>query len=97
MNNLMPLFQAAGLFEPQRFLVEWSKETFATSRPQWLDLLAGLKGVSLDIRRSLDAELGIYHDLVRNRLREVQEMPSLGSPSQLWLWWRGIREKVPHW
>ena len=53
MNNLMPWFQAAGLFEPQRFSVEWSKETFATSRPQWLDLLAGLKGVSLDIREAL--------------------------------------------
>lgn len=97
MADLLLLFQAAGLFEPHRFTVEWSKPTFATDRPRWLDLLAGLKGVPPNTRAGLDAELGIYHDLVRNRLQEVQGTPGLGSPSQLWMWWRGIREKVPHW
>jgi hypothetical protein len=97
MKDLMPLFWAAGLFEPHRFAVEWGKLTFITDRPRWLDLLAGLKGVPSNSCVGLDAELGIYHDLVRNRLAEVQATPSLGSPSQLWLWWRGIREKVPPW
>jgi hypothetical protein len=97
MADLLLLFQAAGLFEPRRFIVEWSKATFATDRPRWLDLLASLKGVPPNTRAGLDAELGIYHDLVRNRLQEVQETPGLGTPSQLWMWWRGIREKVPHW
>ncbi len=97
MKDLLPFDRVAGLFEPHRFAVEWSKPSFAADRPRFLDLLVELKGVPPGTRSGLDAEFGIYHDLVRNRLAELQATPCLGTPSQLWMWWRGIREKVPHW
>ena len=96
MKDLMPLFRAAGLFEPRRFMVERSKPTFGAERGQMLDLLAGLKGVQPGTRSGLDAEFLQYEIEVRNRLNELQLNPSLEAPSQLWMWWRGLRLKLPN-
>jgi hypothetical protein len=95
MKEVLPLYHAASLFEPQRFAVEWDRESFAAKRPQFFDLLAGLKGVPAGTRSGLEAELVLYQTEVRNRLAELAANPSLNTPSQLWLWWRGLRLKLP--
>jgi hypothetical protein len=48
------------------------------------------------VRSGLDAELLLYDIEVRNRLTDVQLTPSLDTPSQLWMWWRGLRLKLPN-
>jgi hypothetical protein len=62
-----------------------------------LDHLAGLKGVPVGVREGLDAEFGLFETEVRNRLAVYGEQPSLDTPSQLWMWWRGLRLKLPSW
>jgi hypothetical protein len=96
MKDVLPLYEAAGLFEPQRFTVVWSKPEFAARRSGILDLLAGLKGVGAGVRAGLDAELLLYEIEERNRLNEIRASPSLDTPSQLWMWWRGLRLKLPN-
>ncbi len=96
MKDVLPLYEAAGLFEPQRFAVEWNKPDFAARRPGMLDLLAELKGVGPGVRAGLDAEFLQYEIEVRNRVNEIRVTPSLDTPSQLWMWWRSLRLKLPN-
>ncbi len=63
----------------------------------YLDLLGGLKGVHVSVRSGLNAELVQYETEVRNRMADVSANPSLDTPSQLWMWWRGLRLKLPNW
>ncbi len=95
MKEVLPLYHAASLFEPQRFAVEWDKESFAANRPLMFDLLAGLKGVPAGVRSGLDAEFVLYETEVRDRLARLAVNPSLNSPTHLWMWWRGLRLKLP--
>ncbi len=95
MKAVLPLYQAASLLDPHRFQVEYNKRDFAAKRPAFLDLLAGLKCVPAHVRFGLDAEMVLYETEVRNRLAELAERPSLDTPSQLWMWWRGLRLKLP--
>jgi hypothetical protein len=97
MKEVLPLYRAAGLMEPRRFAIEWSKPDFAAKRSGFLDLLAGLKGVDAGVRAGLDAEFGLYESEVRQRIDEIRANPSLDTPSQLWMWWRGLRLKLPSW
>jgi hypothetical protein len=83
------------LFEPQRFAVEWDKESFAANRPLMFDLLAGLKGVPAGVRSGLDAEFVLYETEVRDYLARLAVNPSLNSPTHLWMWWSGLRFKLP--
>jgi len=96
MKELMPFYRAAGLLEPRRFAVEHNKQTFGADRGAMLDLLANLKGVAPGTRAGLDAEFLQYEIEVRNRLVEMQNTPSLDTPSQLWMWWRSLREVLPN-
>jgi hypothetical protein len=66
-------------------------------RRSFFDLLASLKGVPVGVRQGLDAELLQYEVVVRNQILELKDTPSLDTPSQLWMWWRGLREKLPSW
>lgn len=97
MAMVLPLYHAASLFDPQRFVVEYNKVSFKDQRRLFLDHLAGLKGVPVGVRSGLDAEFGLYETEVRNRLAELGVHPSLDTPSQLWMWWRGLRLKLPSW
>jgi hypothetical protein len=97
MKSVLPLYEAAGLFEPRRFVAEWNKPDFAAKRSGYFDLLAGLKGVGIGVRSGLDAEFMMFENEVRNRISEIRATPSLDTPSQLWMWWRGLRLKLPSW
>ncbi len=76
--------------------MERNKPTFAAERSGMLDLVAGLKGVQAGTRSGLDAEFLQYENEARNRVNEMQLDPSLDTPSQLWMWWRGLRLKLPN-
>jgi hypothetical protein len=60
MDTVLPLYHAASLFDPQRFLVEYNKPIFRDQRRLFLDHLAGLKGVPVGVREGLDAEFGLF-------------------------------------
>jgi hypothetical protein len=60
MDTVLPLYHAASLFDPQRFLVEYNKPSFRDQRRLFLDHLAGLKGVPVGVREGLDAEFGLF-------------------------------------
>lgn len=102
MKTNLPLFQAAGLFNPNRFLVEAAKPAANEAILGLFDTLLTLKGLrlpSVELRNKLAAELVVYTRLCKQfqqeRFNSPNQLPL--SPSDVWNWWRAIRTEVPGW
>jgi hypothetical protein len=74
MSHSMPLFQAAGLFNPKRFSNLCSKEDFLVKDfVECLKTIKNLKGIGPEI--DLAAEHVKYQRLVGERLKVLEEDP----------------------
>jgi len=95
----LPLYRAAGLFHPHRYLWENSKDSFSTTLHSCIDQLVHLKGVSDPV--TLKTEMLGEHVKYVRAAKEWQAMqsanPEKDTPDELWLWWRTLRTTIPAW
>jgi hypothetical protein len=84
----MPLYHAAGLFDPLRFMFETRQIHWAEKRAEWFDYLANLKGVrnTAAMRVGLDNEYLTYQRAVREYNTQLSDFPDLQKPKELWIW-----------
>jgi hypothetical protein len=84
----MPLYHAAGLFDPLRFMFETRQIHWAEKRVEWFDYFVNLKGVrnAAAVRVGLDNEYLTYQRAVREYNTQLSDFPDLQKPKELWMW-----------
>lgn len=99
MKSNHSLWRHAGLFHPGRFLVETLKGDFNQFLVKSMDFLVDLKGAKMNnvTRAGLESEVIALSREIRLRQSEIGSNPSLDNPSDLWMWWRSLKVKLPHW
>lgn len=99
MSSLLPLYRAAGLLHPARYMWEHEKADFTVTLHSCVDTLTRLKGiVNRDVLRG--QLLGEHPEYVRAAKEwkvSIGAEPGGDTPARLWDWWRAISAKVPAW
>ena len=99
MSSLLPLYRAAGLLHPARYLWEQEKVEFSGILHSCVDTLTRLKGIG--DRASLKAQLLGEHPEYLRAAKEwkasVGSEPGADTPSRLWEWWRSLACRLPAW
>jgi len=97
-STRLPLFDAAQLFHPHRFMSESLNPSFQASLLQCLGYLVMLKGVRGVVTVSqLSGEFLEFQRQIRVRKLHLDLHAEENTPVFLWLWLRSLNLVVPSW
>jgi hypothetical protein len=101
MHKLLPLYRAANLFHPLRFLAETERAGFQGFVATAIDLLTSLKGMkngNVQLQKiDMSAQMIAYQQACREHARHLQANPNEDTPPRLWEWWVSLSAAVPAW
>ncbi len=107
----LPLYRAANLFHPLRFLAETERAGFQGFVATAIDLLTSLKGMkngNVQLQKiDMSAQMIAYQQACREHARHLQANPKEDTPPRLWEprlweprlweWWVSLSAAVPAW